>query len=372
MRGQIHPDDRMTSRERLLAAYRGEEVDRLPFWAKVANDTWRLGQPGPVRRLDDEALLDAIGADGIFGLGAGVRCRRPRVATEDRRDDHTRTTVTRTPDGELIERWRQDPATASWHPSEFPVKTVADLRRLRWLYADVEWGPDEAAVDAARRRREAIGARGITKAGCGTSPLMHLVEHVIGPVNTHLMLHDAPEEMAEVIGLMNAARLRRVAAVAAHSPADLIVSVENTSTSLISPTQFRTWCLPHLRECGRTIEAAGKMHELHMCGLLKDLLGDIEGIPASSVEAFTAPTLGNTRLADGRAEAPSKCLVGGTNCMTWLLPGERIERFIRGELDACGDHRRIVLTTAGVAPPACPAETFRRVGRWLRTVPVRM
>jgi uroporphyrinogen-III decarboxylase len=28
----------MTSRQRVLAAYRGEPVDRLPFWAKVANN----------------------------------------------------------------------------------------------------------------------------------------------------------------------------------------------------------------------------------------------------------------------------------------------------------------------------------------------
>ena len=43
-----------------------------------------------------------------------------------------------------------------------------------------------------------------------------------------------------------------------------------------------------------------------------------------------------------------------------------------GELAACPDHRRIALTTAGVAPPACRAETFREIGRWLRTVPVRL
>ena len=35
-------------------------------------------------------------------------------------------------------------------------------------------------------------------------------------------------------------------------------------------------------------------------------------------------------------------------------------------LAACPDRRHIVLTTAGVAPPACPAEKFRRIGQWLR------
>ncbi len=372
MKGKVHPGDEMTSRGRLLAAYRGEAVDRLPFWAKVANNTWRLGQPDRIRRLGDAELLDYIGADGIFGVGRAVRAVRPRAASGDSVCDHTRTTVTRTPDGELREVWRQDPATASWHPVEFPVKTRRDLKRCRWLYEDVRFQADEDALSAGGARQERIGDRGITKTSHGTSPLMHLVEHVVGPINTHLMLADFPREMDELIELMHGVQLRQAEEVARRTPADLVVSVENTSTSLISPGQFERYCWRHLCDYGRAIRSAGKIHELHMCGLLKVLLGRIDAIPAASIEAFTAPTLANTRLADGRAEAPSKCLVGGTNCMVWLAPPEEIRRFITNELAACRDHRRIVLTTAGVAPPACRAETFRQIARWLPTVPVRL
>ncbi len=372
MKAKVHPDDRMTSRQRLLAAYRGEEIDRLPYWVKVTNNTWRLSQPEAIRQLDDEQLQDHIGADGIFGSANCVRTTRPRVATEDSHHDHTRVTVTRTPDGELTDRWQQDPRTESWHPVEFPVKTREDLRRFRWVYTDVRYEVDEKSVAAARTWQEEIGQRGITKTGVGTSPLMHLVEHVIGPVNTHLLLNDHRAEMDEVVGLMHESRLALVRRVASATPADLVVSVENTSTSLTSPAQFEAYCLPHLIDYGRIIEAAGKMHELHMCGLLKALLELIDTIPASSIEAYTAPTLADTRLAEGRRRAPSKCLVGGTTCMTWLKPIDDIKAFIAGELEACGDHRRIVLTTAGVAPPACCAETFRAVGDWIRTLPVRM
>jgi len=201
---------------------------------------------------------------------------------------------------------------------------------------------------------------------------MHLVEHVIGPVNTHYFLHDFPREMDELIALMHAARCEQVERIARHTPADLLVSVENTSTTLISPAQFQKYCLPHLCDYGRIIQDHGKIHELHMCGLLGALLERIDTVPAASIEAFSAPTLGNTRLADGRTRAPSKCLVGGTHCMAWLLPAGRIKQFILAELADCPDHRRIVLTTAGVAPPACGAETFGQVAGWLRTVPVRM
>lgn len=372
MDGKVHSDDRMTSRERLLAAYRGEPVDRLPYWAKVANPTWRLSQPAKVRGRSDRELLDYIHADGLFGVPAGVRVVRPHISVERRRSDHPEVRVTQTPDGDLTERWRMDPATESWHPAEFPVKTQEDLARFRWVYADTRAEPDEPALAAARARADDIGQRGLTKTGWGTSPLMHLVQHVIGPVNTHYMLADHPEAMDELIGLMHAGNLAQVELLAERTPADLVVSTENTSTTLIGPPQFSKYCLRHLRDYGRAVEAAGKMHELHMCGHLKALLGEIETIPAASVEAFTSPTLGNTRLADGRAGAPSKTLVGGTNVNVWLWPVERIRQYILAELAACPDSRRVVLTTAGVAPPGCPAETFRHIGQWLPTVPVKV
>jgi hypothetical protein len=369
--GKVHSDDRMTSRERLLAAYRGEAVDRLPFWAKVTNSTWRLSQPPEVRAWSDRQLLDYIGADGLFGAGRFVRTERPRVTTDETRADHTRTVVTHTPDGDLVERWRMDPLTASWHPAEFPVKTAEDLGRYRWLYEDVRVSTDDGALQAARARVREIGERGVVHQGWGTSPLMHLVEHVIGPVGAAYLLADRPADVEALMAAMHRANLALVRHVAERTPADLVVSVENTSTTLISPAQFEKYCYIHLCDYGRAIEAAGRMHELHMCGKLRALLGRINGIPAASIEAFTAPTLGDARLGDGRRLAPSKTLVGGTRVNTWLLGLAEIRAYIEGELAACPDHRRIVLTTAGVAPPACPAETFRAIGAWVRTLAVR-
>ncbi len=369
--GRVHPTDEMTSRQRLLAAYRCQPVDRLPFWAKVTNPTWRSSQPEDVRELSPRQLLDYIHADGLFHCGRGVRCEATRITVEETRDADIRTKVTHTPDGDLVERWAVDPYTSSWHPIEFPVKTREDLKRFRWACEPLKIERDEDGARAAGEEVEAIGERGITRTGWGTSPLMHLVEHVIGPESTVYFLADYPDDMDELIAGMHQANLAWATAVAENTPADGVVSVENTSTTLISPELFERYCLPHLVDYGRAITGAGKMHELHMCGLLKDLLGRIDTIPASCIEAFTAPPLGNTRLVDGKALAPSKAFVGGTCVNTWWQrTAEEITEYIAGELAACPDHRGIVVTTAGVAPPACPAETFRAVGEWIPTVTV--
>jgi len=358
----------MTSRERLLATYAGQETDRLPYWAKVANSTWQLSQPTPVREWAPIELLDYIHADGIFYAPRPVVVSRPRVEIETSRDGNVRTKITRTPDGDLTERWTVDPSTGSWHPTEFPVKTINDVKRLRWAHTDVTAEPEDEGIAEGRRLLAELGEHGILSTSWGTSPLMDLVQHIIGPVGTHLMLHDYPAELDELIELMHQSCLIRVREIARHTPTDLVVSVENTSTTLISPHQFSTYCLRHLCDYGRAIEAEGKMHELHMCGLTRTLLPEIDTIPASSIEAYTSPKLGNTRLCHGRADAPSKTLVGGTNVNVWLWPLDRIKQYIREELDACPNRRRIVITTAGVAPPGCSAETFRAIGEWIPTL----
>jgi len=369
---KIHPTDEMTSRQRLLAAYAGREVDRLPYWAKVANSTWRLSQSDSTRNLSDRELLDYIFADGIFYAPSGAVTRATRVSTETTRNNNLRTVVTHTPDGDLVAKWANDPYTGSWHPVEFPLKTLQDIQRLRWCYTDVKVEPDAKQIQDGRQGRERIGERGILITGWGTSPLMDLVQHLLGPVNTSLMLFDHPRKLDELIELMHGSCLARAKAVARNTTADVVVSSENTSTTLISPRQFEKYCFTHLCDYGRAIEAEGKMHELHMCGHTRVLLPTIDRIPAASIEAFTSPTLGNTRLADGRTAAPSKTLVGGTNVNVWLWPLERIKQYILDELAACPNHRHVVLTTAGVAPPGCPAEKFRAVGEWIRDIAVRM
>lgn len=374
MSNKIHPTDKMTSRQRMLAAYRGLEVDRLPYWAKVANPTWRSSQPENIKSMTGRQLLDYIFADGIFGCGGGTAVTHPHVKTEENRDGIVFTKVNHTPDGDLIERWQMDPYTNSWHPIEFPIKTVEDIKRFRWLHTDAKISTNDKAMAASQAAFEAITKddRGVTTNGFGPSPFMHLLEHCVGPVNMHYMLADHTREMEELLDLMNAEDLAIARHKVAHTPADVLVSVENTSTTLHSPAQFAKYPYPQLCSRGKIAEAAGKMHELHMCGLTFDLLEKIDTIPAASIEAYTSPTLGNTRLVDGRKKAPSKTLIGGTNVNTWLLPLEKMKAYIVGELDACPNHRRIVLTTAGVAPPACSAETFRAIGEWIHTLPVRM
>ena len=152
----------------------------------------------------------------------------------------------------------------------------------------------------------------------------------------------------------------------------MLYLVENTSTTLISPAQYRRYCGRHVGEYAALTNAAGRNLVLHMCGHLKAILGDLTRIPAQAFEAFTSPTLGNTTLLNGRSACPDKCLIGGTNAMLWTQTADEIISKIEEDLDELPHHRGVVVTSAGVMPPMCTPDTVKRVCEWVKQYPARM
>ena len=205
----------------------------------------------------------------------------------------------------------------------------------------------------------------------GTSPLMDGVQNLAGVENAHYLLADHPREVERLFEAMHRAALERLEIIAQTTPADVIYSGENTSTTLLSPPQFRRYSMGHLRDYGRLIEQAGKLHVLHMCGKLKALLPDIAGLPAAGIEAFTSPPVGDTTLSDGRRACPRLCLIGGTSATLWLKPAQEIVDALRRDLDSLPHTRGIVVTSAGLMPPGCPPEVIKQVADWVRSYAVR-
>jgi uroporphyrinogen-III decarboxylase len=147
--------------------------------------------------------------------------------------------------------------------------------------------------------------------------------------------------------------------------------IENTSTTLISPQQYRKYCYRHISDYGHICQANGRTMALHMCGHLKLLLPTLATLPVQAFEAFTSPTLGNTTLEDGRTACPDKCLIGGTNAILWTRPAHEIIAQIEQDLDVLPHHRGIAITSAGVMPPLCKPETIQAVCAWVKQYPAR-
>jgi len=352
----------MTSRERMLATLKKEPVDRFPVWLKMANSAWRSLQPEPYRSMDGTQLLRDCGCDIISGCGFGAQASRPHVESSSRREGNLRKLQIKTPDGILASVDVIDPLTGSSHPSEYLVNNADQLKALRWFHADTSYkaGPDQIE-NAKAKQRDLAQADMISSSGIGPSPLMHLVQHICGPMNAIYLMADEPALFDEILDIMHQDRLKELKARLDGLTSDTFWLTENTSTTLISPTMFERICVPQLTVYGEMVLEHNIIPVHHMCGTLNALLEAIDGLPAMANEAYTTPPVGDTTLAEGRTRMPSKSLIGGTNASLWLAPAEVIIQAVAADVANCPDRLGIFLTSAGVLPAQVTFEKAKAV-----------
>lgn len=356
----------MTRKERFERALRREEVDRLPFWVKIFGPDYLHRQDEKYRRMSDLELADYLDLDHMAGGGSPVVGRNVRVAHQVERRNGRRVQTWQTRGRTLTGVDGFDEGSHSWHPLEFPIKSLGDLRAAREIYAHAQYEASDELVQNNRERLRAVADRGIVMTGMGISPLMNLIQHMMGPENTYYFLADYPHEMDELIGLMHEDRMRYLRVLVTSTPLDYICSVENTSTTLLSPEVFDKYCWQHLDDYARVITEHGKHHVLHMCGKLKRLLPKIDQLPSVAIEAYTTPPVGDTTVADRVNLSPNTAIIGGTDVTLWLKPAEQICEAIEGHLRKAGTMVGVVLTSAGVMTPLCPIERIAQVRAHVR------
>ncbi len=354
------PAARMTPRARWLAALRCQPVDRLPFWPKLGG-AYAAARTGRFAGMTADQLHQWVGSDPHVGVGCGVvdthrACRYESTRTGDELIE--RFVI---PGGTLVRRQRYDAASQSWHPLVLPVETREQLELMTRWYADSVPECSETELEQARARCRDLGETASTQCGVGESALMTFVEHLAGPITAQYLLADHPDEVGALFAAMHRNLLRRMELAAAQAPADALYLIENTSTTLISPDQYRRYCLPHLREYAALARAHDRILVLHMCGHIKAILPDLATVGAAAFEAFTSPTVGNTTLANGRRHCPDVCLIGGTNASLWTRPAGEIIATLKRHLDELPHRRGLVVTSAGVMPPVAEPETIRAV-----------
>jgi len=343
----------MSPRQRWLAALQLRPVD-------------------PFRGMSIEAIHTWIGSDRHTGVPAVTREVRKSTSVKTQTEDGRQTTVFRAGHGrtELVSLW--DEPSHAWHPVRHPVRTLDDVRILTECYADCLVELDEEKLALARRRVEEVGEDAVTCSGIGKSPLMDWVEWLAGVETAHYLLQDETDAVEDLLDSLHGALLQKVRIMCEHCPADLLYMVENTSTTLISPDQYRRYSFGHVRDYAEIARHRRRFMALHMCGHLKALLPELARLPVAAFEAFTSSPVGDTSLLDGRSACPDTCLIGGTDATLWIRPAGEIIRRIEQSLDALPHHRGIVVTSAGVMPPLCKPETIKAVCEWLKSYPIRL
>jgi uroporphyrinogen-III decarboxylase len=377
----------MSPRERLRAALAGEATDRVP-WSPCV-DGYFLSSLPEGEELDEAGLHRAVGSDALLrhvmvftstGPAIGVRGRpaeNPRIELKIERTPeggyrvHYETAV-----GTLTEEFRANPQSPNipWFIKR-KLETLEDVKV--YMYA-LETARCDAYPETFVRVVERLGDDGLVTTTGPASPMELLINLEMGVEDLTYALSDDPDTMEACFALMHEAHLEAYRVIA-ESPAEVVISYENTSTTLTSPANYARFDLEHCNDYAAVCREAGKTYLTHMCGRLSGFAPDLMRPRQDGfIDIAPSPT-GDVKFGEAkRTWARDRVLVGGIDATAFAsLSPDGIRRYVHDLLDEieteAGDLHKFILGSGDALPKDTPmanlhaiTDAVRDYGRGLR------
>lgn len=348
----------MTARERLLLIHRGEKRRRGIrgiAWAPWVNLASLAAYPDEIRRLGINGFIAHVGGDvfNYYGTCWKERHDKARILETTGSDGSVRREY-RTPLGSLFETLR-----GQIH-REWRLKEERDYVIARYFIDDTSYLPDYAAYVALDRE---IGDRGIAFPYLPASPVQELIQRYAGVDGFAYHLQDfrpTVESLMEAMHRKNEELYR----IAAASPAPWMMTCENTSTRMTSPTVFLEYSRHHLTRFAQIAHEGGKTALAHMCGHIHDMLPHIRGTGLDGLNYVTPPPLGDTEWSEVfRVLGDDFIVDAAVQCDVWMSPRslDEVRRNARALATEELLGRNVMLTAGADGIPGIPIERFTAV-----------
>jgi hypothetical protein len=395
----------MTRKQRMLAAIRGETLDRLPWAPRL--DLWyranrRAGTLPPkyrvaslIEMVDDlgfghHAVVpdfrdlrgpedDAGRALGIYNL-KGMPYRSVLENVEQRIETMgDRTTVTyRTPFGSLRtvtlydENMRRAGVTIT-HVEEYAFKDERDYRSLAHLFRNLRVEPNH---EGYREFSETVGERGIAVGfvSLAGSP-MHLVQRELMPFELFFFeLHDHPDQMTELAAAVSD-YWQRVLAVVGASRCEVLLVGANYDATVTSPPFFHAHIEPWLRRYADALHASGKFLMTHTDGENTGLLPHYLEAGFDIADSVCPSPMTRLSFKAVRDVFGGRIAIMGGIPSVSLLPSSMSDRdfaaFLDRFFDEIGDGRYLVLGVSDTTPPQADFQRLLEIAKRADRFPVK-
>lgn len=303
------------------------------------------GQPSPILDAYDPAVV--IHED--FGTSEGIR-------------------VYETPYGSLTEKHLRTP-DQTWRLVGFPVKTVADLKKLRWLYEHrtFTYSPENFATGSAF-----MADRGEPQFWVPRSPYQALAIDWMRYEDFIYALADYPDEITATMQAIDAAYDGLYEQLTAAPDLHIVNYGENIHGHLLPPRNFEAYVLPWYAKRSGQLREAGIFTHVHIDGACKPLLPYIKDMPFDGIEALTPQPQGDVTLEELAAAMGNKILLDGIPAVLFMDTYSREELMQCVEQLAALFHPRLVLGVSDEVPEGAGQEAMARVrlvAEWCRQQP---
>ena len=363
----------MTERERMLAVYRGETPDQVPFFLDLSHWFYQRNRiPFDLSKALREPDWPLIEYHKKTGAGFYIPNLISYFDVEFAEDVRTETTKETTPARTqitwrietplgCIERRRQwEEQSYSWGISHWGVETPRDLRVLGYALSRMRF---VGRFERYLAWKNACGDLGVLYMPLGYSAMGHLLNYWMGIERTMYAAADMPGVLHEVVDSVNQ-NLLDCLDVLCRSPAEVIILGDNFSSSVQPPRFFREWSAGFYAEAFRRISAAGKSSAVHVDGLLKGLLGEFSRLGCDAIDAVTPAPMGDLTPRQCREEAgPRMILSGGVPPTAWLEEtiDSEFDRAVIEWLETRALSPRLIAAAGDQVPPGAPEKRIERM-----------
>ncbi len=374
----------MSSKERIMAALRGQDVDRIP-WSPFFTYWWEARSEAIQKRGQHAYCLD-IGADALLrGPTSAIRssdvvglAEAPLGAPYNFIDDLPGCSLVRrartgsksveidTPVGRLSNLLTYSESGNTWFVTEHMIKRKEDYKTLAYV---VERMKIESCYEAVNEQIRELGEDGVylPVISCFLkTPFQSLVENFVGTQQLAYDLYDFPDVVEETLAAMSRRALDGVR-ISLGSDAEVFLTWEDTSTTLMSPDTYQKYVVPDLDAWSDAVHKEGKMLVHHACGHLKALLPIMRKQRVDAIESVSPPPTGNVEIWEAQEGlAGTKALIGGIEPVHFeALSDPGFDIYLNDMLDRLSE-RGFILANSDSCPPGVTEKKFRRVGEIVR------
>jgi hypothetical protein len=326
----------MTLRERILAVYRGEQPEVVPFMLDLSHwyyhrqrKPWDLS----VSYVHPEYDLIAYHRKHHVGfylpnLAAFYSVTYPdevKVTTEKRVGQGAPEIIWRmeTSSGciERVRVWQEQ--TYSWPISRWGFSDDAGLQVFKEAMSRRRFVPH---WDRFLQWDQCVGDTGVVYLPFGYSAIGHLLNHWMGIEAVVFATRDFPQALRETVDSVNANLLELVDLICT-SPAQVVIMGDNISGDIQPPSFFNQWSRAFYQEAVGRLHAAGKFVAVHIDGRLKGALRMVRETGTDCADAVTPSPMGDLTPAQCRAEAGSTFILSGGVSPDLWLPEVPVEVF---------------------------------------------
>ena len=342
----------MTMRERMLAIFRNEKLDRIPFVQYDGMiDTEEVYAVVPRENLGRArwtTVYDRVHPNCRFESAESVE-----------RGIRTVCSKLSTPKGELRQLAQIEPTYGAQSIKEHYIKSLDDYEIFFSYLDDIEV---VANPEPYERAIEELGDDGLPHTSVGRTPYQQLwIQWInIADLSTHLLeARGLVEEAMAKIGaiVIEAARLSLQ-----FEPPYLVIP-DNITAPMIGEHNFRLYCEPYYNDISDLMATKGIPVVVHTDGDLKPLWRAISDSKISGLDSFSPYPDNDTRVSEAVELWPDKVLMVNFPSSVHISPPEEIYRAAMGILEDAGHTGRLQLQISENVPPGIYKTSYPEIVR---------